>query len=351
MLDTVAPGLLAALMGLLGGLVLGLAARLGRFCSMGAIEDALYQGSDLRARQWGIALGVALIGSFSLMGFGLFDPTQTPYLALAWSPLASIFGGLVFGYGMALAGNCGFGALARLGGGDLRNFVIVLVLGLTSYITLNGPLAALRVTLFPPRPAEGPLPGLAHGLGQSLGLPIVATGLGFGVLFLALALSSRAFRGERKLILWGVAVGLAVTSGWAGTAWLSNATFEATQVVSHTFAAPIGDTLFYFMTSSATSPGFGVGSVIGVLAGAAIGSLIKGHFRWEACEDPRELKRQIMGAALMGVGAVVAFGCTVGQGLSAFSVLAYSAPVTIAAIIAGAALGLRQLIYGFSFAR
>ena len=58
-----------------------------------------------------------------------------------------------------------------------------------------------------------------------------------------------------------------------------------------------------------------------------------------------------MGAALMGVGAVVAFGCTVGQGLSAFSVLAYSAPVTIAAIIAGAALGLRQLIYGFSFAR
>ena len=161
----------------------------------------------------------------------------------------------------------------------------------------------------------------------------------------------RAFRSDPKLILWGAAVGLAITSGWAGTAWLSEATFEAEPVASHTFAAPIGDALFYLMTSSATSPNFGVGSVVGVLMGAAAGSLIKGHFRWEACEDPRELKRQIMGAALMGVGAVVAFGCTVGQGLSAFSVLAYSAPVTVAAIIAGAALGLRQLIYGFSFAR
>ena len=85
----------------------------------------------------------------------------------------------------------------------------------------------------------------------------------------------------------------------------------------------------------------------GVLIGAFIGSLIKGHFRWEACEDPRELRRQLLGGALMGAGAVIAMGCTVGQGLSAFSTLSYSAPVTFAAIFAGAAFGLRQLIEGF----
>jgi uncharacterized protein len=88
----------------------------------------------------------------------------------------------------------------------------------------------------------------------------------------------------------------------------------------------------------------------GVVLGAFIGSMIKGHFRWEACEDPRELRRQIIGAAIMGVGAVIALGCTVGQGLSAFSVLAVSAPVTFLAIFAGAAFGLRQLIEGFSVA-
>ncbi|WP_372893035.1 YeeE/YedE thiosulfate transporter family protein, partial [Rhodosalinus sp.] len=64
-------------------------------------------------------------------------------------------------------------------------------------------------------------------------------------------------------------------------------------------------------------------------------------------EDPRELRRQIFGAILMGGGAVVAMGCSIGQGLTAFSTLAVSAPVTFLAIFAGAALGLRQLIEGF----
>jgi uncharacterized membrane protein YedE/YeeE len=109
----------------------------------------------------------------------------------------------------------------------------------------------------------------------------------------------------------------------------------------------VGETLLYVMMGSARAPSFAVGSVTGVALGAFAGSLLKGHFRWEACEDPRELRRQIIGAAIMGVGAVLALGCTVGQGLSAFSVLAFSAPVTFAAIFAGAALGLRQLIEGF----
>ena len=95
---------------------------------------------------------------------------------------------------------------------------------------------------------------------------------------------------------------------------------------------------------------FGVGSVFGVLAGAFAGSLIKGHFRWEACEDPRELKRQVIGAVLMGFGAILAMGCTIGQGLSAFSILTLNAPLVFAGIFAGAALGLKQLITGFSMA-
>jgi len=81
--------------------------------------------------------------------------------------------------------------------------------------------------------------------------------------------------------------------------------------------------------------------------GACLGSYSKGHFRWEACDDPRELRRQILGAAIMGPGAILAVGCSVGQGISAFSVLAFSAPVTFIAIFAGAAFGLRQLITGF----
>jgi len=67
----------------------------------------------------------------------------------------------------------------------------------------------------------------------------------------------------------------------------------------------VGDTIIYAMMGSALGLNFAIGSVAGVLAGAFLGSMVKGHFRWEACEDPRELRRQIVGAAIMGVGAIL----------------------------------------------
>ena len=114
-------------------------------------------------------------------------------------------------------------------------------------------------------------------------------------------------------------------------------------------SARLGDfcTLIYLMTSTAGGITFSVGTVVGVMAGALLGSTIRGLFKWEACEDPRELGRQVGGAALMGVGGVVAMGCSVGQGVTGFAALAWSGPLTLAAIAAGAILGLRQLIGGF----
>ncbi|NBD29840.1 MAG: YeeE/YedE family protein [Alphaproteobacteria bacterium] len=347
MLETIGYANMAALIGLAGGILLGLAARFGRFCTLGAIEDWLYGHDDTRMRMWAVAIGVAIIGSFGLMGLGLFDGQTTAYLGQAWNPLASVSGGLVFGYGMAISGNCGYGALARLGGGDMRSFVIVLVMGLSALITLSGPLAWLRVLVFPEQPATGGAPGIAHGLAGLTGISPAVFGLGIGLLILAFALRSPLLRASPASIFWGGIVGLAVVLAWGGTYWLTIESFAETPVQSHTFTAPVGATMLYAMTASGNELTFGIGSVLGVLLGAFIGSLIKGHFRWEACEDPRELRRQILGAALMGVGAVVALGCSIGQGLSAFSVLAWSAPVTFAAILTGAALGLRQLITGF----
>ena len=338
---------LVALIGLGGGLLLGLAARMGRFCTLGAIEDYFYQQDDTRLRMWGMAISVAIIGSFGLIGLGLLSVEKTLYLGAAWHPIASILGGVMFGYGMALAGNCGYGALARLGGGDLRSFVIVVVMGLAAYVTLSGPLAALRVWVFPPI-AANEAQGIAHALGGLAGVSPVVIGVMIGFGFLIWSLSATNFRRNFASVAWGSAVGLAVVSGWAGTAWVADIGFDAVPVVSHTFAAPVGESMLYAMTSSGNSLSFGIGSVAGVLSGAFIGSLIKGHFRWEACDDPRELRRQILGAALMGIGAVLAVGCTIGQGVSAFSLLAFSAPVTFAAILFGAWFGLRQLIEGFA---
>lgn len=337
-----------ALIGLVTGVPLGLAARIGRFCTLGAIEDALYGGSTVRLRMWGMAIGFAVMGSFALMASGLLAGPETYYLSIRWMPMASILGGLVFGYGMALCGMCGYGAIARLGGGDLRSFVIVLVMGVATFVILSGPLAPLRSQLFPQVPVTNDIPpGIAHQLAALSGLSANMIGMAIGALILGGSAASQALWQKPMQVGWALAVGAAVIGAWAGTSWVARTGFEALPVVSHSFAAPLGDTILWWMTGSARPISFAVGSVAGVWVGAFIGSLFKGHFRWEACEDPRELRRQIIGAALMGGGAVVALGCSIGQGLSAFSVLAISAPVTFAAIFAGAALGLRQLIVGF----
>ena len=347
MFDMLSETSIVAMVGLVGGIALGLAARLGRFCTLGALEDLYYGGSSIRLRMWGIAIGVSIITTYWLSSIGLVDLTATLYLSTAWNPLASILGGIVFGYGMALAGNCGFGALSRLGGGDIRAFLIVLVLGMSAYVTISGPLAYFRIWAFGVEtPALFPA-SIAVALSHYLGLSVYLVGISIGIAILSASLGSAQMLRQRAVVFWGAIVGLAITSGWVGTQWVANNGFDALPVVTHTFSAPIGESLIYLMTASGNSVSFATGSVLGVLLGALAGSLIKGHFRWEACDDPRELGRQILGASLMGIGSVLALGCSVGQGLSALSVLAYSAPVTLTSIMIGAAIGLRQLIQGF----
>jgi len=351
MLDTIGEANALALVGLFGGILLGLAARLGRFCTLGAIEDHTFGGSSKRLAMWGFAIGLAVIGSHLALRVGAANLTDSFYLNLTWSPIASVIGGLAFGYGMALAGNCGYGAIARLGGGDLRSFVIVLVMGVATYFTLSGPLAFARIEVFGAAQIATSPQGFAFLLGDATGLPAVGVGVVIGIGICLWALSCGAFRTSPKAIFWSSVVALSVVSAWISTSYVARHGFDGTTPVSHTFAAPVGETILYFMTSSGQTLSFALGSVAGVWLGAFIGSLIKGHFRWEACEDPRELRRQIFGAGLMGFGAAVALGCSIGQGLSAFSLLSFSAPVTLASIFAGCWLGLTQLISGFSLSK
>lgn len=342
-MDTFSYGVWAALAGLIGGLVLGLSARLGDFCTLGALESAAYGGDQRRLRMWGIVLAVAIVGTFMGVQMGSINLMETFYHQIAWNPWASVAGGLIFGYGMALAGNCGFGALVRFGGGDLRSLVVVVVMGLFSFVTLSGPLAPLRVAIFDQGVATQPQ-GITATVEEVLGITPMITALVIAAGFVIWALAYGPLRRAPAKIAWGVVAGLSIVWSFWATNWLNTESFGEIQVEGLSFTAPVGRTLIYLMTSTAGGLNFSVGAVGGVMAGALAGSLWRGMFRWEACEDPRELGRQVGGAALMGIGGVIALGCSVGQGVSAFATLAWSAPVTLAAISAGALFGLRGLI-------
>jgi uncharacterized membrane protein YedE/YeeE len=351
MLDILGEAWTITLIGLAGGVVLGLAARLGRFCTLGMIEDVHYGQDRHRLWMWGVALGAAMTVNFLAEATGIIRLHQTIYLMNGFTLAGAALGGLIFGYGMAQAGNCGYGMLARLGGGDLRALVIALVMGVAAYVMLSGPLAALRARLFPFEAHPEAAQGWAHWLGAATGLAPWAIGGAIGLILLIAAGVALARAAHWLELVWASAAGAAISGGFVGTAWVANTGFEPWLVQSHSFTAPVGDTLRYAMFASGLEPDFAIGSVAGVLIGAFAGSMIRDGFRWEACDDPRELKRQMGGAVLMGFGAVIAAGCSVGQGLSALSLLSFHAPVVAGAIWLGAWVGLRQLIVGLGTAR
>ena len=345
-LYSIPEALMGTMIGFAGGIVLGLAARIGRFCTLGAIEDALYGQSNNRLRMWGTAIGMAVLLVHLALAQGLISTTNSYPLTVPFTPLLTIFGGLLFGLGMAFSGNCGFGALARLGGGDLRSFVIVLVMGVSAYVTLGGPLSPLRIWLVQLLSLQPNTASFSALLSASTGVPASYIGLLMGAGVFGFSVWNKAFWEEKSNVIWGSLVGLAVASGWICTHLIAQVGFSGLRPVSHGFTAPVGSAILYFMTSSGQTLNFGIGSVCGVWAGAFTGSLMKGHFRLEACEDPRELQRQITGAVMMGIGGVLAIGCSVGQGISAMALLSINAPLALSSIFIGAYFGLNHLISG-----
>ncbi len=338
---------IVALVGALGGAALGLAARLGRFCTLAAIEDAIFSKDLRRLRMWSLAIGVAIGGVLVLRESGTVDFSNSLYSRLDLNPLAWVCGGVMFGLGMAFCGTCGYGTLARVGGGDLRALFVFFVLGVAAYMAVAGPTAQLRELVFSPFDIDAG--STFHTLDEFVGPYSLAGWLtgGIGVLvFSGWALWSREFRASYRHVLWAVIAGLAIVSGWwvSGTAGLDP--FDPAPLVSHTYTVPLGQTLIYIMTMTNASLTFGVASTLGVIGGAFAGALIKGEFRWEGADDAREMRRHLVGAFLMGTGGVLAGGCTIGQGLSAASVLAISAPIVLVSIWCGVWLGLSYLMEG-----
>ena len=190
-------------------MALGFVARRARFCTLGAVEDAVYARDTRRARAWMLAAAVAILGTHLLEAAGALDLGRSIYVSPRLEVGALVIGGTMFGFGMALVGTCGFGALLRLGGGDLKAFVVLLVLGISSYMAVSGLTGLVRVAVTAPLSVDlgrlgsqrlDALVGL-HGPAASLFAVAVAVALG------ATAIASRPFLKARRLARGAVAVG------------------------------------------------------------------------------------------------------------------------------------------------
>jgi len=337
--------------GLLCGIVLGAVARRSNFCTLTSLERHWYSEDSTGLRTWALAAVTTLLLTQFLWHNGTIDLERSFYLSTHINFINIIAGGLTFGFGMALVGTCGFGALIRLGSGSLRSLVIVFAMGLMALSAQRGTISTLREWSNGHFAYALPHSQSAHDALIALGMPSVFAGI---VLTLAITLFvfwifRSGFIKQHSAIFTGAAIGCCIAFGWFATSTLQGFQFEPVQLEAGSFVLPPGELIFSALFADSV-PDYSVGLVVGVIIGAFAVSLAERNIRWEACDDARELSRHLAGGLLMGVGGVFASGCTIGQGLSAFSLLAISAPIAIISIVVGARLGLSYLIEGSALA-
>jgi hypothetical protein len=331
--------------GLLIGLVYGSVGLLSGFCLLNSLRGWWAVGDSRLIRTYALALGVAIAASQLLAADGIVDLGKSIYLQPTFSAPLMFFGGLLFGYGMVLSNGCGSRALVLLGRGNLRSLVVVIVLGLVAQMTLKGLIAPGRIAVLQwsqTTASVTSLPallarfgGVSEAFARSLAAPIVSAGL---IIF---AFAHAPFQRARGQIAAGLIIGLLVGAGWLVTGYLGADDFNPIPVTSLTFVAPIADTIQYMMLSTGLTLNFGIVVVAGVFAGSLATALVTHRFQWEGYTSPRHMLRSIGGAALMGAGGAMAYGCSIGQGLTGLSTLALASFVAVGGILSGSAIGLR----------
>src|SRR5450631_1144368 len=161
-------GNIVVVSGLVIGLAYGAVALLSGFCLMSGLRGWWAMGDSRLIRTYALALGVAIAAVQLLAARGVVDLGKSIYLQPSFSVPLMFLGGLLFGYGMVLSNGCGSRALVLLGRGNLRSFVVVIVLGIAAQMTLKGLIAPARIAVLQATqvaPKSVSLPALLSTLG------------------------------------------------------------------------------------------------------------------------------------------------------------------------------------------
>ncbi len=367
--------------------VMGAVVNKTNFCTMGAVSDWVNMGDTGRFRAWILAMATAILGVTLLEASGILSVEKTlpPYRGSNFAWLEYVFGGILFGIGMTLGSGCGNKTLIRIGGGNLKSIVVFAIIAVFAYFMINpfpGTDATIYSLLFHPwtNPTTVSMAGpqdLGGVISRLAGGEVDVLRLVFGLLLAAMLLfyvfRSRDFRGSFDNVLGGFTVGLAVLAAWYATgslvqidadgdllSWADYASAENWDMLeddadarprdvgvqSFTFINPIGQTLRLFLESfDFAFVTFGIAAVLGVILGSFAWALVSKSFRIEWFVNFRDFITHVIGATLMGVGGVLALGCTIGQGITGASTLALGSFLAFGGIVLGSALTMKIQYY------
>ncbi|NCU21572.1 YeeE/YedE family protein [Candidatus Falkowbacteria bacterium] len=331
-IDRIGEGPAAALFGLITGMVFGIAAQRSNFCLRAATVEFARGELGPKVAVWLLTFSTAVVWVQGAELLGLFRSADARLMSVPGSWSGAVIGGLVFGVGMVLARGCSGRLLVLAATGNLRSVMSGLIFAVVAQMSLKGVLGPLRDDLAGLWVTAG---GVNVNLLETLHLPNGA-GLVFGVAvaILALVLARRARIGARVL-LFASGVGFSVALGWVLTWNLAQASFDPVSVTSATFSGPSANTLMYFLDRNSVLE-FDVGLVPGVFLGAFLAALVTRELQFQGFEGAAPMRRSMIGAALMGFGAMLAGGCAIGSGVTGASVFAGTAWLALLSMWVGA---------------
>jgi hypothetical protein len=161
------------------------------------------------------------------------------------------------------------------------------------------------------------------------------------------------------MVVGGLVIGLTIVAGWYVSGHLGflaedpntlEEKFVATnsgRMESFSFVAPVAFLLelLVLWTDTTRIVTFGIAGVLGMVVGASAMALATRTFRWEGFANVEDLTNHIVGGILMGFGGVTALGCTIGQGLTGISTLAFGSILAFAGIVVGCLLAIRYQMW------
>jgi hypothetical protein len=359
------------------GLAFGFVLQRGRFCFASAFRDLFLLGHGRNMK--GVLFGLAIAS----VGFGLVMSRQVPMTSLGIDPPTAnvlpigshtALGGLLFGVGMVLAGGCVSGSLYRMGEGYVASWVAMagLMGGLLAanfswnwwwatsigdgpriwlprylghpgalVVTLLALAAAFVAVLWVEHRAGMVLPSArptavpSSGVGDDLravgrkvfvdGWPVLVAGAALGGLNVLLFTAQEPWGFTGEVGRW--AVGLSSALGFPPPP------MEGASELPGCVMVPSDGALANHMT-------FQVG---GMFLGSFAGAMGAGEFKLRIPKQPVRYVQSLGGGVLMGYGAGIAMGCTIGAFFSSIPSLAANGWVFALFLGLGAWIGTKAI--------
>tara|TARA_X000000368_G_C23009088_1_gene702656 strand:+ start:444 stop:1643 length:1200 start_codon:yes stop_codon:yes gene_type:complete len=352
------------------GFILGFVVSKTNFCTMGAVSDWVNIGDLSRFKSWMFAAGIAILGVTILeyTSYINVNDSRIPYRNSVFFWPRYILGGLMFGIGMTYASGCGNKVLIRVGGGNIKSIVVLLVAGLMAYlmtrtdfygVVFHSWMSPISPDLAKIGIEDQSLSTILSYLfsSENLSNTKLLVGLIIASIVMLFIFKSGTFIKNTDNLLGGFVVGIVVIIAWfltgssLGQEWIETNNFLDTPqpgvgMQSFTFINPMGETII-FLGNAADSfyLTFGVTALISVILGSFVYSITSNSFRVEWFASKQDFVRHILGAVLIGIGGVLSLGCTIGQGVSGVSTLALGSFITLISIILGAAISMKIEYY------